>query len=114
MKTFPPKLIELCESGVNIRDIELILDALIQAEDDKKQFVNVYFINTEPNFHFTNDRDDADERLTAEAIGLEVSGDTWKERTVMASTPAGSSATLLPCRRRQSLNSRAWASAALA
>ena len=111
VKKLPAKLIELCESGANIRDIELILDALLQAEDDKKQFVNVYFINPEPSFHFTNDRDDADDRMTAEAIGLEVSGDTWKERTVTASTAARSCATLPLRRRRQSPDSRAWASA---
>ena len=87
MKKLPPKLFELGQNGVSEEDIQHIFDALVHAEEERIQFVNVYFHDAEPSFLFTNDRPKADQQLRAmidrakkQAFGFEASGETWQER----------------------------------
>ena len=49
MKKLPPKLFELSQNGVSEEDIQHIFDALVHAEEERIQFVNVYFHDAEPS-----------------------------------------------------------------
>ncbi|MGD1038308.1 MAG: hypothetical protein ABR878_14250 [Roseiarcus sp.] len=89
MQKLPPKPFELSRNGIAEDDVQLVYDALTQAEDDRIRFVNAYFFEAVPGFLFTNDRAEADQELRIAAttkkpaVGFEDTGETWEVRPVM-------------------------------
>lgn len=90
MKSMPQKLFDMTEKGVPEADVQFIFDALIHAEEQGSQYVNVYQ-GAEITFLFTNDRTQADQQLrkfrqhiSHPSIGFENIDGHWHERKLAA------------------------------
>jgi hypothetical protein len=86
MKKMPQKLFDMVEEGADQADVQYIFDYLIQAEEQRQRFVNVYQAD-DISFYSTNDLKQADqqlkffrEKVKKPVIGFENRGDTWHER----------------------------------
>ena len=86
MNSMPQKLFKMVEEGADEADVQHIFDYLIQAEEQRQRFVNVYQ-SDDIGFYSTNDLKQADqqlrffrEKVKKPAIGFENRGDTWHER----------------------------------
>jgi hypothetical protein len=86
MNKMPQKLFDMAEQGADEAEVQHIFDYLIQAEEQRQRFVNVYQAD-ETSFYSTNDLKQADqqlkffrEKVKKPAIGFESRGDTWLER----------------------------------